>query len=218
VRVEVWSDVVCPWCYIGKRHLEAALADFAHADEVEVVWRSFELDPQAPATREGDYAGRLAAKYRTGRDQAQAMIDRMTATAAAAGLDFRFDRARPGNTFDAHRLLHLAAARGAQGDLKERLLRATFTEGDPISDRDTLVRLAVDVGLDAEKVGAVLTGDAYAAEVRADERRAAELDITAVPTFVIDNGAPLPGAQPPHVLRRVLDRAWDYHPVPRLGT
>ena len=209
VLIEIWSDVVCPWCYIGKRNLEAALADFAHADEVEVRWRAFELDPQAPAAREGDYAGRLARKYGTGRGEAQAMIDRMTATAAEVGLDFRFDRARPGNTFDAHRLLHLAAERGVQDDLKERFLLATFTEGEPISDHGTLARLAAQVGLDADEVVAVLAGDAYVAEVRADERLAAQLDVTGVPFFVVDGRYALPGAQPPDLLLRVLERARD---------
>jgi len=207
--VEIWSDVVCPWCYIGKRNLEAALADFAHAEEVEVRWRAYELDPHAPASREGDYAGRLARKYRTSRDEAQARINHLTATAAEAGLDLRFDRARPGNTFDAHRLLHLAAERGLQDALKERLFRATFTEGEPISDQPTLARLAEEIGLDAGEVATVLAGDVYGAEVRADEALAARLDVTGVPFFVVDRRYALPGAQAPALLRRVLEQAWD---------
>ncbi len=206
--MEVWSDVVCPWCYIGKRNLEEALAGFEHADEVEVVWRSFELDPGAPARREGSYVERLARKYRTAVDQAQAMIDRMTASAAAVGLDFRFDIAEPGSTFDAHRLLHLAAERGVQGELKERLLRATFTEGEPIGEHDTLVRLAADVGLDAAEVRAVLTSDAHADAVRAEEAEAATLDITGVPFFVVDRTYGISGAHPPEALRRILTKAW----------
>ena len=208
MRVEVWSDVVCPWCYIGKRRLEDALDRFEHADQVEVVWRSFELDPSAPPTREGDYATRLATKYRIPVEEAEAMIDRMTRVGDDTGVDMRFDRARPGNTFDAHRLLHLAADRGLQGALKERLLAATFTEGRPIGERETLVRLAGEVGLDEEEARGVLAGDAYAADVRADERQAQAFGIGAVPFFVLDGRYGVPGAQPSDVLVGALEQAW----------
>jgi len=186
MKVEIWSDVVCPWCYVGKRRFESALGRFEHRDQVEVVWRAFELDPSAPPEREGAYAERLATKYRVDATEARAMIDRMVSTGAADGLELRFDRARPGNTFDAHRLLHLALDRGVQGALKERLLAATFTEGAPIGDADTLAGVAGLAGLDPDEARAVLDGDAYAAEVRADERRAATLGISAVPFFVVD--------------------------------
>ncbi len=209
MRVEVWSDVVCPWCYIGKRRLEDALARFRHGDEIEVVWRSFELDPSAPRTREGDYATRLAGKYRVPVGEAEAMIDRMTRTGDDAGVDMRFDLARPGNTFDAHRLLHLAADRGVQDRLKERLMAATFTEGQPIGERDTLVRLAAEVGLDEEEARGVLESDAYAAEVRADERQAHAFGIDAVPFFVLDRRLGVPGAQPSDVLLAALEQAWE---------
>src|SRR5688572_13548676 len=136
LRIDVWSDIVCPWCYVGKRRLEAALAQFPQRAAVEVVWRAFELDASAPAVRDEGvpYAERLARKYGTTVDQAQKMIERMIEVAAADGLDFRFDRIRPGRTFDAHRLLHLAAERGLQDALKERLLRAYMTEGAAIGD------------------------------------------------------------------------------------
>ncbi len=209
VKVEIWSDVACPWCYVGKRRFEAALAGFEHGGDVDVVWRSFELDPSAPATRDGDYVERLASKYRVGLAEAQAMIDRMVAAGAADGVDMRFDRAQPGNTFAAHRLLHLALDRGVQDSLKERLLAATFIEGAAIGDVDVLAGLAVEAGLDADEVRAVLDGDAYSAEVRADERRAAALGITAVPFFVVDGKYGVPGAQPPDVLLAVLEQAWD---------
>jgi predicted DsbA family dithiol-disulfide isomerase len=209
MKVEIWSDVVCPWCHIGKRNLEAALAGFDHADEVEVVWRSFELDPSAPAEHEGDYAERLARKYGVPVDQARAMTDRMTETAAAAGLTFRFDLARPGNTFDAHRVIHLAGRHGVQDRVKERLLTATFAEGEPIGHHETLVRLAGEAGLDAEQVRGVLASDAYADEVRADERRAAEYGISGVPFFVVDGRYGASGAQPPDALRALLERAWE---------
>jgi predicted DsbA family dithiol-disulfide isomerase len=214
--VEIWSDVVCPWCYIGKRNLEEALAGFEHRDEVEVVWRSFELDPGAPPVREGAYAQRLARKYGTSAEQAQGMVDGMTATGAAVGLDLHFERARPGNTFDAHRLLHHAARSGLQGALKERLFAAAFTEGVAVGDPDALRALAVEVGLDADEVAEVLASDAHAAEVRADEARAVELEVTGVPFFVIDRGFGIPGAQPPETLLRVLERAWERAHPPAL--
>ena len=213
MRVEIWSDVVCPWCYVGKRRFEAALAQFPHADEVEVVWRSFELDPGAPTERTGDYVTHLAQKYGRSRADAQGMLDSMTATAAEAGLDFRFDRARPGNTFDAHRVLHLAADRGVQGALKERLLRATFTEGEPIADRDALVRLATEVGLDPDEVREVLATDRYAEAVRADEAQAAAFGIRGVPFFVVDRTYGVSGAQPSDALLQVLEQAWSERPL-----
>jgi predicted DsbA family dithiol-disulfide isomerase len=206
MRIDIWSDVVCPWCYIGKRRLETALADFP--GEVEVHWHAFELDPSAPVTAEGSYEERLAAKYGRSLADAAEMTASMTATAATEGLEFRFDRARPGNTFDAHRLLHLAGERGVQDALKERLLRATFTEGEPIADRKTLVRLAAEVGLDADEARRVLADGTYAAEVRADEAQAAQLRITGVPFFVVDQRYGVSGAQPAEVLRQALDRAW----------
>jgi predicted DsbA family dithiol-disulfide isomerase len=216
MQVEIWSDIVCPWCYIGKRNFEAALAAFEHRDEVEVRWRSYELDPGAPPRREGPYAQRLARKYGTSVDQAQAMIDGMAATGAEAGVELRFDLVTPGGTFDAHRLLHLAAARGCQDALKERLLAATFTEGAPIGDHATLRDAAAAVGLEAAEVDALLAGDAFATDVRADEARARELDITGVPFFVLDGRVGIPGAQPVETLLRVLERTWERSHPPAL--
>jgi predicted DsbA family dithiol-disulfide isomerase len=209
MRVEIWSDVVCPWCYIGKRRFEEALASFPHRDQVEVIWRAFELDPQAPAERIGDYAEMLATKYGVPVDQGQQMIDNMTASAAGDGLDFRFDRARVGNTFDAHRLLHLAGEHGVQDAVKERLLRATFTEGEPIGDAETLVRLVAEAGLDAEEARTVLAEGRFADDVRAEELDAQRLGITGVPFFVVDRTYGVSGAQPADVLRQVLDKAWE---------
>ena len=208
MKVEIWSDVVCPWCYIGKRNLEAALEGFEHRDEVEVVWRAFELDPGAPASRKGPYAERLAKKYRTSVEGAQGMIDRMTEAGAAVGLDLRFDLAQPGNTFDAHRLLHLAASHGVQDEMAERLFRATFTEGEAIGDRSVLVRLATEVGLDGAEVEEALASGALAEEVRAEEAEASALEITGVPFFVVDRTLAVSGAHPPQALRRILEKAW----------
>jgi predicted DsbA family dithiol-disulfide isomerase len=208
VQVEIWSDVVCPWCSIGKRRFEHALERFEHRDDVEVVWRSFELDPTAPRRREGELVDHLARKYGMAREQAVASQTHLTATAAEEGLDFHFERAQGGNTFDAHRLLHLAADQGRQGELEERLFEAYFTEGAPIGEVDTLRRLAVDVGLDAAEVDRVLAGDAFADAVRADEKEASDLGVSGVPFFVVDRRYGVSGAQPADVLLEVLERAW----------
>jgi predicted DsbA family dithiol-disulfide isomerase len=208
VDIEIWSDIACPWCYIGKRRFEAALARFEHRDEVTVTWRSFELDPGAPAERSGERAARLAEKYGMTVEQAREMERQMTATAAAEGLEFRFDIARSGNTFDAHRLVHLAERHGVQDAMKERLLRAYFGEGELMSDRATLVRLGVEIGLPEDEVCSVLAGEQYADEVREDERTAARFGINAVPTFVIDRALGAAGAHPPEALLELLREGW----------
>ena len=208
MNVEIWSDIACPWCYIGKRRFEAALEQFEHRDDVNVTWRSFELHPDAPHERTGDRAERLAEKYGMTVEQAREAELRLTSAAAGEGLPFRFDIARSGNTFDGHRLVHLAEAHGLQDERKERLLRAYFTEGELMSDHDTLVRLAGEVGLDEREVRELLAGDRYADAVRADERSAGELGISAVPTFVIDRKLGASGAQPPDALLDLLRQGW----------
>lgn len=208
VNVEIWSDVVCPWCYIGKRRFEAALRKFDHRDEVDVVWRAFELDPRAPVAREKDYVRHLASKYRVSDADAQAMIDRTTGAAADEGLAFRFDIGRPGNTFDAHRLAHLAADRGIEDAVVERLFAATFVEGEPIGDPVTLLRLGADAGLEPEEARSVLATDTYAEAVRADERQAVAFGISAVPFFVVDRTYGVSGATTTDVLLATLERAW----------
>lgn len=207
VLVEIWSDVVCPWCAIGKVRFERALAGVSDEVDVQVRYRSFELDPTTPSEVEGDYVDRLATKYRTSTAQAQAMIDRMTAQAAVEGLHFDFAAARPGNTLDAHRLLHLAADRGLQHELKGRLLAGYLSEGAAIGTHDALRRLATDAGLNDDEVDAVLAGDAYADAVRADERQAYAYGITGVPFFVIDRRYGVSGAQPAEVLWQAMEQA-----------
>lgn len=206
--VEIWSDIACPWCYIGKRRFESALEQFEHRDDVNVTWRSFELDPGAPPERTGDRAERLAEKYGMSVEQARAAEQQLTGVAAGEGLPFRFDIARSGSTFDAHRVVHLAATHDLQDAMKERLLRAYFTEGELMSDHDTLVRLAGEVGLDEHEVRELLAGERYADEVRADERTAGELGISAVPTFVVDRKLGASGAQPPEELLDLLRQGW----------
>jgi predicted DsbA family dithiol-disulfide isomerase len=214
MQVDVWSDVVCPWCYIGKRQLEAALASFGHGGEVEVTWRSYELDPRAPARREGDLVDLLAKKYGMSTDQARAANERITGVASDLGLDYRLEQAKPGNSFDAHRLVHLAGAHGLGDAMKERLFEAYFTDGLPIGDTDTLVALGIEVGLPEGEVRDTLAGDAFADDVRADERQAGNLGITGVPFFVVDGTYGISGAQPAEVLVEVLERAWsDAHPL-----
>ncbi len=207
--IEIWSDVVCPWCYVGKRNLEAALAAFDHADQVTVEWRSYELDPTTPKRVELSMDEVLARKYGMTSEQAEAANRQMTELAATVGLEYHLDRVQIGNTFDAHRLIHLAAESGRAGALKERLLRAYFTEGQAISDPSVLSELAAEVGLEPHRVSDVLEGDEFAADVRADEARALELGSTGVPFFVFDERLGIPGAQPPDVLLRLLNRAWD---------
>ncbi len=206
--VEIWSDVICPWCYIGKRRFERALESFDHADEVEVVWRSYELDPSAPPRREGDPAVRLARKYGISVDQAHAAQHRLTTLAAEEGLDYHLDAAAGGNSLDAHRLIHLAQRHGLGDAMKERLLRAHLVEARPIGDRPTLVDLATEVGLDRDEVARMLDSDELVDEVRADEQRAIELEITGVPFFLVDGRLGVPGAQDTDLFLRMLQRAW----------
>ena len=218
MQVEIWSDVVCPWCYIGKRRFEAALARFAHRDQIELTWRSFELDPGAPRLLPGTLSEILARKKGMPVAQAEAMQAQLTALAAADGLEYHFERTKSGNSFDAHRLLHLAAGTRLQDAMKERLLRAYFTEGLPIGDPETLISLAAEVGIDPEAARAALAGEAYAADVRADERRAATLGIQGVPFVVIDGRYGVSGAQTPEVFLRALETAWADSHAPAMVT
>jgi predicted DsbA family dithiol-disulfide isomerase len=220
LNVEIWSDVVCPWCYVGKRRFEAALARFPHRDQVALTWRSFELDPTAETAipPAGAHVERLAAKYGRTVPETQRMLDSMTATAAEEGLEFRFDLARPGNTFDAHRLLHLAKAHGRQDALKERLDHATFTEGLASNDHAALRELAIEVGLPASDVDAVLDSDRYADAVRADEAQAQAYGISGVPFFVLGGRFGVSGAQPADALLAALEQAWSQQPPQPLQT
>jgi predicted DsbA family dithiol-disulfide isomerase len=210
VRVDIWADVACPWCYIGKRQLDRALGRFAHRDRVEIVWRAFELDPMAPRAADGAPRGveQLARRYGMPVPQAQALIDDVTEAGRRAGVELRLDRMRASNTFDAHRLLQLAARCGKQGALVERLLRAMHVEGRAIGEREVLAELAHQVGLGGAEVGAVLDGDRFAAEVRRDESVARQLGITGVPFHVFGGRFAVSGAQPAEMLVGALERGW----------
>jgi predicted DsbA family dithiol-disulfide isomerase len=212
LSIDVWSDVACPWCYVGKRRLELALARFPHRDQVDVVWRSFELDPAAPKIVDASvtavpYAARLARKYGTAITEAERRIADMAAVAARDGLEVHFERVRPGNTFDAHRLLHRAGERGVQNEVKERFFRGYFTDGVAIGESSELAALAVAAGLPPDDVAEVLATDAHAEDVREDERAAQAIGVRGVPFFAIDGRYGLSGAQPPEVLLEAIGRA-----------
>jgi predicted DsbA family dithiol-disulfide isomerase len=209
MKVEIWSDVVCPWCYIGKRRFETALGRFDHRGEVEVEYRSFELNPNAKPQEQGNLEEALARKYGVTREQARAMHARVEDAAAGEGLHYRLDIAKRGNTFDAHRLIHLAATQGLQAAMKERLMAAYFMDGLPIGDRGTLVELAHAVGVDPERARATLDSEEFAEDVRADEREATELGITGVPFFVINRRYGVSGAQPPELMLKALTAGWE---------
>lgn len=210
LRIDVWSDIACPWCFVGKRRLERALADFPHADDVEVVWRAFELDPSAPPERDPgvSHAARLAKKYGMSVEQAHKRSEQLRDTARTEGLAFDFEHIRSGNMFDAHRLVHLARARGVQDAVKERFLRAYLEQGQLLSDHGTLLRLAVEAGLAENEAADVLASDQFAQEVRADEAEAHELGISGVPCFVLDGRYAVSGAQPSQLLLSALHQAW----------
>src|SRR5215469_10361901 len=186
MQVEIWSDEVCPWCYLGKRRFEQALSDFEHRDGVQVVYRSFELDPSAPAGETTPTVERLADKYGMTSAQASQAQREMEQRAAGEGLTFRMGSLRSGNTRDAHRLIQLAKDRGRQTDLVERLHRAYFTDEDSDFDHAALTRLGVEAGLDGDDIAVVLAGDAYTDHVNTDEAMARAIGATGVPLFVID--------------------------------
>ena len=205
MKIEIWSDIACPWCWVGKRRLEKALE--TTQEKVEITWRAFELDPSAPKERPGTQSEHLAAKYGRTKAQADQMLGQMTDTGKQDGLDFRFDKVKGGNTFDGHRLIHFAGEKGKQDAVKERLLRAYMTEGALMSDPETLVRLGAECGLDAEEVRAMLASDACTKEVREDEALARELGISGVPFFVLDGKYAISGAQPAEVFTKALAMA-----------
>jgi predicted DsbA family dithiol-disulfide isomerase len=208
IKVDIWSDIACPWCYIGKRRFEAALAEFPQRDQVDVVWHSFELDPSAALVNPMNARDNLAAKYGETSEGAQKMIDHMTSMAASEGLDFRFGMLKLTNTFQGHQVIHLAAEHGVQDAMKERLLKAYLSEGENLGDVDTLVRLAEDVGLDGGEVRAALERQTYAQAVRNDEAQAQAYEISGVPFFVFNDKYGVSGAQSPEVFLNALDQVW----------
>ncbi|HWA76302.1 MAG TPA: DsbA family oxidoreductase [Polyangiaceae bacterium] len=210
LRIDVWSDIACPWCYVGKRRLESALKESPHAAHVEVVWHAFELDPAAPKQRDPSvsHTEYIAKKYGITSEQARRNSDRLVELARQEGLAFDFEHIRSGNTFDAHRLVQLGLERGVQGAVEERFFSAYLEQGALMSDHGTLLRLAVEAGLDEGEVSDVLASDQYAQAVRADEAQAHELGINGVPCFVLDGRFAVSGAQSPRILLSALHQAW----------
>jgi predicted DsbA family dithiol-disulfide isomerase len=208
MKVDVWSDVVCPWCFVGLANLDTALAGFEHRDDVEVVLHSFQLEPDAPRRDDTPLVELLARKYGTSIEQMRANQQRLVDLGAERGIDFRFDDAIRANTFDAHRLIHLAADHGLAREMKDRLGKAYFTEGEAIGDPDVLRAEAATVGLPADEVDEVIDGARYGEAVAADVESAQRIGITGVPFFVIDGRYGVSGAQPDGVLRDALDQAW----------
>src|ERR1700722_6247619 len=208
MQVEIWSDLVCPWCYLGKRRFERALESFGHRDEVSVVYRSFELDPAAPAGGTTPTIELLAGKYGMSPERASDAQRQMEQRAAGDGLEFRMGELRSGNTRDAHRLLHLAKERGRQAELAERLHAAYFTEQKSVFDHDSLASIAIEAGLDPDDVHRLLDSDEYGDAVDTDEAMAQAIGATGVPLFVIDRRYGISGAQVPAVIVQALDQAW----------
>ncbi|GHF39823.1 DsbA family oxidoreductase [Streptomyces sp. NRRL_ISP-5395] len=219
MRVEIWSDIACPWCYIGKARFEKGLAEFAHRDEVEVVHRSFELDPGRAKGETEQVVDMLAAKYGRTREEAASMEADVAANAQSEGLGYRTEGRDHGSTFDIHRLLHLAKARGRQDELLTLAYRANFAEERSVFDDEVLLALAVEAGLDGDEARAVLADpEAYADDVRTDEREAAELGANAVPFFVLDRRYGISGGQPSEVFVQALEQAWKDRPATALTT
>ena len=207
MQIEIWSDVICPWCYIAKRRFEEALSQFPQRESVQIIWRSYELDPNAPRQRPGTLEENLSRKYGVSMEEAAAMSDRVTSVAKEAGLEYRLADAKPGNTFDAHRLLHLAAERGSGEQATERVMQGYFCESLPVGDRTALVRLAPEFGILEAEALELLESDGYADAVRDDEARAAELGIKGVPFFVFDGKFGVSGAQPVELFTDALNQA-----------
>ncbi|QGQ97508.1 DsbA family oxidoreductase [Paenibacillus psychroresistens] len=214
MKVEIWSDYVCPFCYIGKRKFEAALQQFTHKSAVEVIYKSFELDPQAKRDGNPGVHDMLVAKYGLSREQAVQNTLQITQQAKVVGVDFHFDRTIQTNTFDAHRLTHYAASQGKHLELTERLLKAYFTDALHIGDPEQLADLAAEIGLDRLEALRVLTSNEYTAQVRADEQEASQLGARGVPFFVINRKYAISGAQPSDVFLEALQKAWNEdHPL-----
>jgi predicted DsbA family dithiol-disulfide isomerase len=209
MKIEVWSDFVCPFCYIGKRRLEKALEQFPQRDKVEVVFRSFELDPNAKKQYDMTIHEIIAQKYGISVEEAKRVNADIGRQAESVGLTFRFDTMKPTNTFDAHRLAKYAEEQGKLREMTERLFQAYFTDSKLISDHDVLIELAAEVGLDRDEVKQVLESDRYTDEVREDEAEAARLGVRGVPFFVLNRKYAISGAQPTEVFMQALEKVWE---------
>lgn len=215
MKVEIWSDIVCPFCYIGKRKFEKALEDFEGKDKVNIIWRSFQLDPHmkfVPGQSVHEYLGK---RKGTNTVTGKKMNDAMTAIAKEVGLVYDFDNAILNNTMDAHRLLHFAKTKGLQNQMKERLFKAYYTEGENIGDAQTLVKLAAEIGLPAAETKAILQAGTYRQQVLTDQHEAQQMGANGVPFFVFNNKYAVSGAQPAEIFTQVLNKVWE-HEKPQL--
>ncbi|WP_219838664.1 DsbA family oxidoreductase [Paenibacillus sp. R14(2021)] len=209
MKVEIWSDIACPFCYIGKRRFEAGLADFAHKDEIEIVYRSFQLDPSAEKYPKEDAYGHVAAKYGVSRERSIAMHENLVQQAAELGLTYNFEHAVPANSLDAHRLIHYAGRYGKRTEAAELLFKAYFTDSKHIGELDTLVGIAAEIGLNPDEARDVLNGDEFTTEVQAECSEASQLGATGVPFFVINRKYAVAGAQQSDVFLDVLNKSWE---------
>lgn len=209
MNIEVWSDYMCPFCYIGKRRLEQVLQQFPHRDEVKLTFKSFELNPNAVKDSGKTINEELSAKYGVSLQEAQAMNDRMNENARSAGLEYNIHAMVPTNSLDAHRLTLWAQSQGKMLELSERIFQAVFIEGKHTGDHEVLAALAAEVGLDQEEAAAILASDRFMDEVRGDEAEGAELGVRGVPFFVFDRKFAVSGAQPDAVFHDALQKAWN---------
>jgi protein disulfide-isomerase len=209
LKVQIWSDIMCPFCYIGKRRIEEALSLFEHKDTVEIEWKSFELDATFIASAGDSLVEHLAEKYRKDNDWAQNMLDNMTQNAKSAGLDFHFEKAILANSHNAHRLLHLAKKYHLANELEELLFKAYLTEGKDINNLNTLSEIGIAVGLKAEAVAEVLHSDEFSKEVKQDIQEANAIGVQGVPFFVFDNKYAISGAQPATAFLQTLEKVWE---------
>ncbi len=209
MKVEIWSDINCPFCYIGKRKFENALNEFDKKENVKVVWRSFQLDPEMKPVPGQSVHQYLANRKGVTVEKGKEMNAFMTGIAGEVGLEYNFDNATINNTRDAHRLLHLAARHGVQNEVKELLFAAYYTHGKNIGDTETLVQIGKSAGLNAEEIRTMLQSNAYQQEVQQDQYEAQQLGINGVPFFVFNNKYGVSGAQPTEVFTEVLEKVWE---------
>lgn len=209
MKIEIWSDIVCPFCYIGKRKFEKALDGFGAKDNVEIVWRSFQLDPEMQPVAGQSVHEYLAMRKGVSPEKGKEMNDYMSGIAKEEGLEYNFDKAIISNTLDAHRLLHFAKTKGLQNEIKERLFKAYYTEGRNIGDQDTLAQLGQEVGLDATEIKSALQTDAYKQDVELDQYEANQVGARGVPFFVFNDKYAVSGAQPTDVFTQVLNKVWE---------
>jgi len=208
IKVDIWSDVICPYCYMGKRRFENALKAFEHKDNVVIVWHSYQLNPEAPKEYKGDMYDVMAERFGQPRQWIIEQIKPLQDEAASVGLTYNYDSMKPTNTFDAHRLIQLAATHNVQDKAEEALFRAYFTEGKNINDAATLIQIGTSIGLNEQEIKDMLQSNAFADKVLADEKASDDLKISGVPYFIFNGKYKIDGAQPPQTFLKTLEKAW----------